>query len=467
MSASCFSGDASRRRMYLAPSLDLRLDGGLVGLPAFLLEVGPGDADHLALGLRRGKRQRQCHEGHHGSQRGSHHGGQRGGCEPPHDILPATDIFAPDPADIELFPGVEKRSDCTGSCPTRHSGRPLVQPHCACETKAARSSRLAITRQPRPLRKSITGPGRRIAMKAAYFEEFGGPEVLQYGDLPDPVAAPARWSSMCTRQASMPPTGNSAPGPISGIRRQSLPFIPGRDFSGVIGALGQGVTDFKVGDAVFGVLNAGREGTYCEKLAITAAIIAKKPDALSHVERRGLGAYRSHGDRLARQYFEAQARRDHPHSRRRRRRCRLRHSVRQTYRRACDHDDERGQPRLCEKPRRRPNHRLHHGRFHQTRVRLRRRIRYGRRRRRDKIFRGAQTGRPRRVHRVRHGGAEADAERRDIAPAAGRARPRAARPDRKAVRRRRDPPARGQALSDCRKRPTRTGSASRATSAAS
>ena len=27
-------------------------------------------------------------------------------------------------------------------------------------------------------------------MKAVYLEKFGGPEVLQYGDLPDPVAAP-------------------------------------------------------------------------------------------------------------------------------------------------------------------------------------------------------------------------------------------------------------------------------------
>ena len=27
-------------------------------------------------------------------------------------------------------------------------------------------------------------------MKAAFIEKFGGPEVLQYGDLPDPVAGP-------------------------------------------------------------------------------------------------------------------------------------------------------------------------------------------------------------------------------------------------------------------------------------
>src|SRR5262249_23640809 len=44
------------------------------------------------------------------------------------------------------------------------------------------------------------------------------------------------------------------------------------------------VHDLQVGDPVFGVLEAGREGAYAEMLSITAAIIAKKPNALSHVQ---------------------------------------------------------------------------------------------------------------------------------------------------------------------------------------
>jgi NADPH:quinone reductase-like Zn-dependent oxidoreductase len=68
-----------------------------------------------------------------------------------------------------------------------------------------------------------------------------------------------------------------------------FPHIMGRDFSGVISQVGQGVSDFKIGDAVFGVLDAGHEGTYAEKLAIKAAIVAKKPDLLTHVEAAALG----------------------------------------------------------------------------------------------------------------------------------------------------------------------------------
>jgi NADPH:quinone reductase-like Zn-dependent oxidoreductase len=63
-----------------------------------------------------------------------------------------------------------------------------------------------------------------------------------------------------------------------------FPHILGRDFSGVVAMTGEGVTDFAVGDSVFGVLAAGIEGAYAEKLAIKAAIVARKPDRLSHLQ---------------------------------------------------------------------------------------------------------------------------------------------------------------------------------------
>jgi NADPH:quinone reductase-like Zn-dependent oxidoreductase len=48
------------------------------------------------------------------------------------------------------------------------------------------------------------------------------------------------------------------------------------------------VTDLKAGDEVFGVLEGGRDGTFCEKIAVGAAIIAKKPPAMPHVEAAAL-----------------------------------------------------------------------------------------------------------------------------------------------------------------------------------
>jgi NADPH:quinone reductase-like Zn-dependent oxidoreductase len=122
-------------------------------------------------------------------------------------------------------------------------------------------------------------------MKAAYIERFGGPEVFQYGDLPDPVAGPGEVVIDIVA-ASI----NAADWKVrlGDYKHTKFPLIPGRDFSGVVSAVGEGVEDLAVGDAVFGVCAAGQEGAYAEKIAVKAAIVAKKPDDLSHVDAAAL-----------------------------------------------------------------------------------------------------------------------------------------------------------------------------------
>jgi len=119
-------------------------------------------------------------------------------------------------------------------------------------------------------------------MKAAYFMKNGGPEVMQYGDVPDPVAQPGQVL-IDVHAASV----NGADWKVRAGHYAPItefPYIPGRDFSGVVSALGEGVKDFSIGDAVFGVCDVGQEAAYAEKVAIKAAIVAKKPASLSHVE---------------------------------------------------------------------------------------------------------------------------------------------------------------------------------------
>ena len=122
-------------------------------------------------------------------------------------------------------------------------------------------------------------------MKAAFIERYGGPGELKYGELPDPVAGPGEVV-IDVHAASI----NAADWKVRAGQYQQakFPLILGRDFSGVISAVGQGVTDLKVGDAAFGVCEAGQEGAYAEKIAVKAAIVAKKPDALSHVNAAAL-----------------------------------------------------------------------------------------------------------------------------------------------------------------------------------
>jgi len=122
-------------------------------------------------------------------------------------------------------------------------------------------------------------------MKAAYIQKFGGPEVLIYGDLPDPAAGPGQVV-VDTHAASI----NAADWKVAAgdYNSPKFPLVLGRDFSGVVSALGAGVEDLRVGDEVFGVLETGRDGTYCEKIAVGANVVAKKPAAMSHVDAAAL-----------------------------------------------------------------------------------------------------------------------------------------------------------------------------------
>lgn len=119
-------------------------------------------------------------------------------------------------------------------------------------------------------------------MKAILLTNHGGPEMLRYGEAPDPSAGPGEVV-VNIHAASV----NAADYKVRlGVGRYNLqfPHILGRDFSGVVSEVGTGVTDLAVGDAVFGVADQGIEGAYAEKIAIKAAIIAKKPAHLGHAE---------------------------------------------------------------------------------------------------------------------------------------------------------------------------------------
>src|SRR5260370_4780409 len=131
------------------------------------------------------------------------------------------------------------------------------------------------------------GTGLSARMKASFFSSFGGPEVLQYGDLPDPV--PARGEVVVDIHAASVNAADWKMRSGQYSRGIALPHVPGRDFSGVVAALGEGAKDFKAGDAVFGVCEVPREGAYAEKIAIRQEILARKPASLSHVQCASIG----------------------------------------------------------------------------------------------------------------------------------------------------------------------------------
>ena len=118
-------------------------------------------------------------------------------------------------------------------------------------------------------------------MKAIRLQQYGGAEQLKLQEVPDP--RPDKGQVLVrVHAASVNPWDHKlASGSFSKMIAMQLPYIPGGDFSGVVDAVGAGITDFKPGDAVYGNCPFG---AYAQLVAAPAASVAIKPQKLSHVE---------------------------------------------------------------------------------------------------------------------------------------------------------------------------------------
>jgi NADPH2:quinone reductase len=121
-------------------------------------------------------------------------------------------------------------------------------------------------------------------MRAVVYERFGGPEVLELRDWPEPEPA-AGQLLVAVQAAGVNPVDaqNRASGDWA---RLEPPVIPGYDFSGVVEAVGRDADGWAIGDEVFGGLpvRVTRSGSYAEYVAVDAGIVAAKPKEVSWAE---------------------------------------------------------------------------------------------------------------------------------------------------------------------------------------
>src|SRR5215469_3334350 len=121
-------------------------------------------------------------------------------------------------------------------------------------------------------------------MKAVHIHQQGGPEVLRFEDVPRPE--PSAHEVLVRVQAAgvNPVDWKIREGHLGKI---ALPAIMGTDFSGEIEALGPEVTEFRVGESVFGSV-ADESGSYAEYALAPASQIIEKPADLDHVRAAGI-----------------------------------------------------------------------------------------------------------------------------------------------------------------------------------
>jgi len=115
-------------------------------------------------------------------------------------------------------------------------------------------------------------------MKAVRFHQFGGPEVLRYEDAEQPVATEGqvliRVAGSAFNPADTGIRGGTLPFPVA------LPHVPGYDVSGTVEALGDGVTNFQVGDTVVGFIPMIDNGAAAEYVVAPANVLTAAPSRI-------------------------------------------------------------------------------------------------------------------------------------------------------------------------------------------
>jgi len=118
-------------------------------------------------------------------------------------------------------------------------------------------------------------------MKAAFIERVGQPDVIQYGDLPDPQPGAGQVLVKVRACAVNPIDTYVRAGTVA--MPLTYPFIVGCDLAGEVVAVGPGVRTLAVGDRVWGSNQGvlGRQGTFAELAAVDACWLYPTPAGVS------------------------------------------------------------------------------------------------------------------------------------------------------------------------------------------
>jgi NADPH:quinone reductase-like Zn-dependent oxidoreductase len=121
-------------------------------------------------------------------------------------------------------------------------------------------------------------------MKAIVIRRFGGPEVLEYADAPEPEVGTGEVLVRVAAASINPIDILERAGLTKDFNPIKLPYVPGWDLSGTVVRVGPGVDGVSAGDKVL----AWASHTYAELCAVKAELLAKVPDRLDLVEASAL-----------------------------------------------------------------------------------------------------------------------------------------------------------------------------------
>jgi NADPH:quinone reductase-like Zn-dependent oxidoreductase len=121
-------------------------------------------------------------------------------------------------------------------------------------------------------------------MQAMRFHSYGDPEALILEEVPRPKPGPGEVLIQVHAAGVNPLDWKVRGGHLKDWLPHRLPLTPGWDVSGVVEAVGADVSAFKIGDAIFGMLDFMRNGAYAEYVAANIRDLALKPLSIDHVQ---------------------------------------------------------------------------------------------------------------------------------------------------------------------------------------
>lgn len=121
-------------------------------------------------------------------------------------------------------------------------------------------------------------------MKAVRIHSYGGPETLVYEEAPRPDAGPGDVLVRVHAAGVNPLDGKIREGRMRALFDYQMPLILGLDVSGVVAAVGSGVTNLKIGQDIYGVMDMSLSGSYAEYALGHAEMVAPKPKTLDYVQ---------------------------------------------------------------------------------------------------------------------------------------------------------------------------------------
>lgn len=127
-------------------------------------------------------------------------------------------------------------------------------------------------------------------MKAWIYRRYGGPEVLEWADVPDPAPGKGEIAVRVVAAALNPLDWKLREGHFRWMTAGRLPRGTGYDYAGIVESAGADVARLKPGDAVVGIVDpmASRQGAMAERVVASEALATVKPASLSFADAASL-----------------------------------------------------------------------------------------------------------------------------------------------------------------------------------